>query len=142
MAKRKDETREEYLARTKEYQRQYYLRNRTDPEYRRVKRGQHHERMANEPEYREHRKKYLRDRYFGRDDAKPMQAGVCEMCERLFDGAGGKRSYLFQDHCHETGNLRGMLCTRCNNGLGMMGDNEAGLLRALEYVRKYAGSTK
>ena len=39
------------------------------------------------------------------------------------------------DHCHETGRVRGVLCFTCNKSLGMLGDSEAGLLRALAYVR-------
>lgn len=43
------------------------------------------------------------------------------------------------DHCHETGRVRGVLCFTCNKGLGMLGDNESGLLRALAYVRSEHG---
>ncbi len=32
--------------------------------------------------------------------------------------------------------VRGILCMQCNTGLGKLGDNEAGLLRALEYLRR------
>lgn len=42
---------------------------------------------------------------------------------------------LTVDHCHETGQVRGLLCTACNVAIGQLGDNEAGLLRALNYVQ-------
>lgn len=29
----------------------------------------------------------------------------------------------------------GVLCNRCNTGIGRLGDNEDGLVRALAYVR-------
>lgn len=32
--------------------------------------------------------------------------------------------------------VRGVLCTGCNTALGRLGDNEAGVLRALEYLRQ------
>ena len=32
--------------------------------------------------------------------------------------------------------VRGLLCGSCNTGIGMLGDNENGLLRALEYLRR------
>lgn len=42
------------------------------------------------------------------------------------------------DHCHDTGRVRGMLCHGCNTALGKLGDNVAGLRRALEYLTKEA----
>lgn len=39
------------------------------------------------------------------------------------------------DHCHETNKIRGLLCMACNVGLGMLNDNEEGLLKAVKYVR-------
>ena len=38
------------------------------------------------------------------------------------------------DHDHETGEVRGALCNGCNRTLGQMGDNEAGVRRALDYL--------
>jgi len=40
------------------------------------------------------------------------------------------------DHNHDTGEIRGMLCSKCNTGLGLFKDNEAYLLEAVEYLRK------
>lgn len=56
---------------------------------------------------------------------------VCECCARE-PGAKG----LHLDHDHITGNFRGWLCGECNLGLGKLGDNLAGVLRAAEYLRK------
>lgn len=39
------------------------------------------------------------------------------------------------DHCHETGIIRGAICHRCNNGLGMLGDNTEGVLMAWDYLQ-------
>jgi Recombination endonuclease VII len=54
----------------------------------------------------------------------------CEACGCL------PSKQLHLDHCHVTGKFRGWLCNRCNLGLGHLGDNEIGLLRMLEYVRR------
>jgi hypothetical protein len=60
------------------------------------------------------------------------QDNKCALCNAPFIGLTNN---LHIDHCHETNKIRGLLCMKCNVGLGMLGDNEKGLLRALEYVR-------
>jgi hypothetical protein len=52
----------------------------------------------------------------------------CEICSSTLE--------LCYDHCHDTMAFRGVLCRRCNKALGSLGDNEEGLARALEYLRK------
>ena len=41
---------------------------------------------------------------------------------------------LVADHDHKTGFVRGMVCTKCNAGLGMLGDDIDGLKKALKYL--------
>lgn len=57
----------------------------------------------------------------------------CALCEKPFKEISKTQMHI--DHCHETGKIRGLLCMKCNVGLGMLGDNEEGLLKALSYVR-------
>lgn len=38
------------------------------------------------------------------------------------------------DHCHKTGKVRGLLCSRCNSGLGIFQDNPNTLASALRYL--------
>lgn len=57
------------------------------------------------------------------------QGGLCAVCR----GRGGKKG-LVVDHCHETGVVRGLLCHRCNVGIGALGDAPAALRRAVKYL--------
>lgn len=59
------------------------------------------------------------------------QGNSCAICKRDFS-----ECTRHLDHCHETGKARGYLCSRCNNGLGMLGDNLEGLQTALRYLDK------
>ena len=38
------------------------------------------------------------------------------------------------DHCHDTGQVRGLLCGSCNRGIGLLGDNLEGVKKALKYL--------
>ena len=41
------------------------------------------------------------------------------------------------DHCHGTGKVRGLLCSKCNRAIGLIGDTAEHLARALEYLREH-----
>jgi hypothetical protein len=58
------------------------------------------------------------------------QGGVCGICERL-----PREDISFHvDHDHETGEIRGLLCFRCNNALGDFEDDIDRMRKALRYV--------
>jgi len=59
------------------------------------------------------------------------QKNCCAICEYQF---GQKIGDMHVDHCHTTGKIRGMLCDRCNRGLGYFKDNPKSLRMAAEYV--------
>ena len=40
------------------------------------------------------------------------------------------------DHCHETGNVRGLLCRGCNHMLGVAQDNPEIFIRAINYLSR------
>jgi hypothetical protein len=46
-----------------------------------------------------------------------------------------------QDHNHETGKLRDLLCSSCNLLLGNCRENEEILLSAIRYLRKHNGDS-
>ena len=72
------------------------------------------------------------------DQLFEKQNGVCAICgqiEKAKNQYGIRR--LAVDHNHLNGKIRGLVCTRCNNGLGNFKTDEYGislLLRAINYL--------
>jgi hypothetical protein len=60
------------------------------------------------------------------------QGGCCAICGT---NDTGKRKAFAVDHCHETGKIRGLLCSNCNTGIGNLRDDIGLLERAIEYLR-------
>lgn len=67
------------------------------------------------------------------------QGGRCAICRTDSPGVnnkGGKARRLFcVDHCHKTGRFRGLLCSRCNLGIGNFKDDAGLLSAAINYLR-------
>jgi hypothetical protein len=63
------------------------------------------------------------------------QNGCCAICGT--DTPGGKGQRLHVDHCHDSSRIRGLLCTRCNTGLGQFLDDPARLTAAISYLAKW-----
>jgi hypothetical protein len=63
------------------------------------------------------------------------QAGACAICRNTFT----KTPHI--DHCHETGRVRGLLCYRCNVGIGYLRSSPALLARAMEYLGAHQEAT-
>lgn len=54
------------------------------------------------------------------------QSGVCAICTQPRE--------LHVDHDHETGRIRGLLCSNCNTALGLLGEDVDVLIAALAYL--------
>lgn len=64
------------------------------------------------------------------------QGGGCAICGSEESGRS-TTDWLHVDHDHVTGEIRGLLCNRCNVGLGSFTDDLELLLNAVEYLRSY-----
>ncbi len=53
--------------------------------------------------------------------------GACEICHKELD-------VLYIDHDHNTGRVRGLLCSQCNTGIGGLQDDVGLLLHAVRYL--------
>lgn len=64
------------------------------------------------------------------DKINEKQNGVCLIC-----GKPPKLGrHLDVDHCHKTGRIRGLLCNKCNHGLGDFEDDPKLLLQGILYL--------
>lgn len=70
------------------------------------------------------------------DNMFKLQKGCCAVCNETQET---KR--LAVDHCHITGKIRQLLCTRCNILLGKTYDSENLLLKLASYLRKHKETT-
>ena len=61
------------------------------------------------------------------------QKTKCAICGKKFNTTVDK---ICIDHDHNTGKIRGLLCHKCNVGLGMFEDNFKLLIKALNYLKE------
>lgn len=105
-------------------------------------------RAAYQFEYRSQRRNIARDRElkrsFGIDHAKFMemsaeQNGVCAICSQpeKRKAKNGNIRHLAVDHDHETGAVRSLLCSDCNQMIGFSADNPELLEKGAEYIRQH-----
>ena len=106
-------------------------------------------RWANDPEYRARRSAATagskRASLLKRYGMTPLeyelrlarQNGACAICKKT-----PKQRWLCIDHCHETGKVRGLLCTPCNAALGAFGDDPKRMQAATDYLTRFYDSLK
>ena len=61
------------------------------------------------------------------------QGGKCAICETTDSGSMA----FHADHDHKTGQKRGVLCHKCNTGLGLLKDDINILCSAINYINHY-----
>jgi hypothetical protein len=90
------------------------------------------------PEYKEHQRDRSLKRIYGIsiEDYNLLftnQDGSCAICK--IHQSKLKRP-LDVDHDHETGKVRGLLCSNCNTSLGLLKDSTELLSHAIKYLEK------
>lgn len=96
---------------------------------------------AQTPEFKAKVRDYVFRKKFGitlaiYHDMVKSQGGLCPICKGSTVGHAGRIGAV--DHNHRTGAVRGILCGRCNLGLGQLQDSEEILLAAVAYLRKHS----
>lgn len=116
-------------------------------EYAAKYRKQHKEKLKNEArEYRKNNKDYVFNASVRKLEKNynltlemynailKIQNHCCAICLKNLNNSKRKPDV---DHNHNTGQVRGLLCTNCNTGIGMFKENIDFFNRALIYIDKY-----
>ncbi len=126
-----------YTDAQKEYNKQYNLKNKEKRAA--AYQANKNKILAQQKEYYETKKKNLllmKNFKMTPEDFNKMfedQSGCCKIC-----GTHQKdlSKSLCVDHCHTTGNIRGLLCHNCNLVIGHAKDNTSILISAIKYLNE------
>ncbi|MEK6881646.1 MAG: endonuclease VII domain-containing protein [Nanoarchaeota archaeon] len=108
----------------------------------------------NSKKYRQNNKEKYNTEYYRKRDLKKKygidiikyneiskkQKNVCAICVNSEKDKDYKTKIIRQlavDHNHETGKVRGLLCSKCNKALGLFKDNIEILEKAIKYLKLY-----
>jgi len=95
----------------------------------------------------EHYKAYQRNKHFLRKYGLSVsewekmyreQGGLCLLC----GGIPTDKDRLVVDHCHETGQIRGLLHHSCNVGIGFLKESVEIMEKAIMYINSFCPSCK
>jgi len=69
-------------------------------------------------------------------ELEAAQNGVCAICKKPEKRTtkSGERMNLHVDHCHNSKQVRGLLCHSCNTALGLLGDDVELFRTAIKYL--------
>ncbi len=94
-----------------------------------------------DPTYFKNRHLYNKYRMRPKDleDRLAAQDGRCAICSVTLTNKIGRKGHrtntLCIDHCHDTERVRGLLCFKCNVGLGCFKDSVAVMFQAIRYIQ-------
>lgn len=156
MALSEEERKERHRTRNREYARRQRAEH---PEKMLEAKRKHRENPETRRKEREYQQQYLQTdagkmcawrsaikRKFGVTEAEYNQMfvdqqGVCSICgrpEERLNRAGTGVSKLAIDHNHTTGQIRSLLCHRCNAAIGLLREDIGLLAKAIEYLDRWS----
>ena len=67
------------------------------------------------------------------------QKGLCKLCDIpiSISKEDNSREVACVDHCHTSGDIRGLLCNHCNRALGLIKDSAKVAERMVKYLGKH-----
>jgi hypothetical protein len=69
------------------------------------------------------------------DEMLLKQNNCCGICKKHISEIISTKKFNFcVDHDHNTGRIRGLLCDKCNRGIGLLRDDINILINAIEYL--------
>jgi hypothetical protein len=77
------------------------------------------------------------EEYHAMLERQDNKCSICNKEETETNVVYNHTKYLAIDHCHETGKIRGLLCSKCNKGIGMFKEDISILKSAISYLEKY-----
>jgi hypothetical protein len=122
----------EYREKRRQYSRAYQILRKAELRARRKLR------WASDPEYRERARLSRVKQLYGISAEQyaamfAAQGGLCAICKKT------DRRRLCVDHCHDTRRVGGLLCTKCNTGIGCFNDDPELLRAAIAYLERVRG---
>lgn len=98
-------------------------------------RARQRDRYRRDPSYHQN---YLLQKTYGisleeYDRLLEAQDNGCAICGKTPEENGQR---LAVDHNHDTGEVRGLLCSQCNTGIGNLGDSPDRLRLAIRYLEQ------
>lgn len=113
-----------------------------DPEHGRNRTKKYRESLTQEQRYMTNRSTKLKSAYGLTleqvEEMKRLQDYSCYVCGRHESEAGSKG--LVVDHNHTTGEIRKLLCSRCNTALGLLNEDIGIFTSLINYVKEHNGN--
>jgi hypothetical protein len=124
---------------TKEYQSEYFKIYWQSPAHKEQKKKYDLKYYSKHPRSKEYFRNYFIKRKYGLSEEEynnllKKQDGKCAICKTT-DLGKFKTKRFYVDHDKTTGKVRGLLCIKCNTGLGMFKEDIKILSEAIEYLR-------
>lgn len=132
------------------------LRSEYTKMYAPIRNARRKKRYAEDAEFREklkarvrgsdsHTRKFQRLSVYGVNETLYLaflkkQHGGCAICGQVQGTKNGRK--LAVDHDHKTKEVRGLLCSNCNLGLGKFKEDTAMLQKAIEYLKGENGAIR